>query len=487
MYILKNAWLTITRNKGRNILIGIIIVVIAAASAVTLAIRNSATKLIESYKEQYEIVGSISTNRKNMMQGFDPSSGGDIDDIREAFNDIDPITIDDVSSYADSSYVTSYYYTNSVNLDGKDIDPAATSKKGNSGGGNKNPGMMGGQPTTTSTSDFTLTGYSSLTAMTDFIEGSYTIKEGSVSMDSYSCIINSELATLNELSVGDTITLVDPDNSKKKYTFTISGIYEDNSESEGGMINMFTNSVNNIITSSDTINDIVEDDDDLDMTVTPSFVLKDEDSISKFEDELHDKGLSEYMTVTTNLDTVNSSTSSVNNVKTYATTFLIITLIIGAIVLFVINMINVRERKYEIVVLRTIGMKKSTLTFQFMLELILVSFLSLLIGSGIGSSMSVSVANNLLKNEINSSSTKKDDIKNNFGSTDGGESKTNMNFDKLNGVANVSAFTSIDAVVDIKVLAQLLGIGLLLTLVSSLASMISIQRFSPLTILKERG
>ena len=29
MYLLKNAWLSITRNKGRNILIGIIIVVIA--------------------------------------------------------------------------------------------------------------------------------------------------------------------------------------------------------------------------------------------------------------------------------------------------------------------------------------------------------------------------------------------------------------------------------------------------------------------------
>ena len=58
---------------------------------------------------------------------------------------------------------------------------------------------------------------------------------------------------------------------------------------------------------------------------------------------------------------------------------------------------------------------------------------------------------------------------------------------KIKGVANVEAFKSIDAVVDFKVMLELLGIGLLLTLVSSLASMSAIQRFQPLEILKERS
>ena len=44
-----------------------------------------------------------------------------------------------------------------------------------------------------------------------------------------------------------------------------------------------------------------------------------------------------------------------------------------------------------------------------------------------------------------------------------------------------------NAVVDFKVILQLLGIGLLLTLISSASAMISISRFSPLTILKERS
>ena len=51
----------------------------------------------------------------------------------------------------------------------------------------------------------------------------------------------------------------------------------------------------------------------------------------------------------------------------------------------------------------------------------------------------------------------------------------------------VQEIQTIDAVVDFTVIAELLGIGILLTMVSSIAAMVSIQRFSPLTILKERS
>jgi putative ABC transport system permease protein len=57
----------------------------------------------------------------------------------------------------------------------------------------------------------------------------------------------------------------------------------------------------------------------------------------------------------------------------------------------------------------------------------------------------------------------------------------------INGLKTVQAYDSINAVVDYKVLLELMGIGLLLTLFSSVASMISINRFTPLTILKERS
>lgn len=237
---------------------------------------------------------------------------------------------------------------------------------------------------------------------------------------------------------------------------------------------------NKIITGSKVIENLVVDDSTLVTTITPTFILKDKDSVEKFTTEIKEKGLSEYYTLNTNVEELESATKSIENVKTFATTFLLIMLAISAVVLFVINMINIRERKYEIGVFRTIGVSKFKLTLQFALEILIVSVVMLGIGAVCGSFLAKPVGNMLLENEIQSVQEETEQISNNFGK--GGP--MDMNF---GGTVNVQTIDTINAVVDITVVAQLLGIGLALMLVSSLASMISIQRFSPLTILKERS
>ena len=70
MYILKNSIVSILRNKGRNILIVIIILVIACASTVTLAIRNTAQTIVENYQNSHDIVATISFNRQKLSNNF---------------------------------------------------------------------------------------------------------------------------------------------------------------------------------------------------------------------------------------------------------------------------------------------------------------------------------------------------------------------------------------------------------------------------------
>ncbi|MBR3661484.1 MAG: hypothetical protein IKN63_06290 [Bacilli bacterium] len=55
------------------------------------------------------------------------------------------------------------------------------------------------------------------------------------------------------------------------------------------------------------------------------------------------------------------------------------------------------------------------------------------------------------------------------------------------GANSIEQVESMDAVVDLKVLGELLAIGVGFTLVGSIASLIAISRFSPLDILKERS
>lgn len=504
MYILKNALVSIWRNKGRNLLIGIIILVIACSSSVTLAINNSSNSLIESYKNKYEVLATLGVNRENMMGEFDPSNKDNSrEDMMNKFSSASKISVEDIEKYADSKYVKSYYYTIStgVNAEGLEAASASSSSEGNDRGfpGGGRGGMGGGMNFTNATSgDFTIKGYSSIEAMNEFIDGRYKISSGEVSedFDSMDCIINSELATLNEMSVGDTITIIDAEDDSKTYELTVTGIFEEANEDSNTM-SMFSDSVNTIITNSNVLAMMMTANSDLVVSTSPTFVLTSDEVVDKFSSELTEKGLSENLMVETNLDQVEGATKTISNVKNFAVTFLVITLIIGTVVLLVINMINIRERKYEIGVLRTIGMKKMAVSMQFLSELIIVAFVFLLLGAGIGSIISVPVSNSLLENEITSSQEEMSNIQGNFGKGNMGErpdsgqenrgNKMPGNLDKFNGVTTVQAFDSINAVVDFKVLGELLALGMLITVISGISTMVSIQRFSPLTILKERS
>lgn len=429
MYILKNSLISILRNKGRNILIGLIILTIACASTVTLAIRNTANNIVRNYEEANDLIATISFDRSQLMQQFKGGEDAQKENI-EAFNNIESYTLENVKNYGESEHLKGYYYIYSTSLNSDTLSKATdsfeyevedtqtstststntTTTPGSFGdGGRPNmPGMenfqMGERHTTTEkhtttvitqskerfesarnlTGDFQLDGYSSYDAMTEFVEGTYQITEGEMFSDfnSYQCVISSELATLNEVTVGSTITLKNP-TTEKTYDFTVTGFYTDNNDNDESA-RMYSQSANTIITGSGVIDLLVADDSTLVTNITPSFILIGEEDIEAFTTEIKEKGLNEYYTINTNLDELQNATKSIENVKTFATTFLLITLIISSLVLFVINMINIRERKYEIGVFRTIGMSKFKLTLQFIVELLLVAAIALIIGAVIG-------------------------------------------------------------------------------------------------------
>ena len=493
MYILKNAWISITRNKGRNILIGLIILVIAAAATITLAINNTATDLIDSYVSAYDKEVTISFDRTSMTEDFDPSDKSSREEMMEAFNNVGEYTVEDIQNYGDSEYIESYYYTYSISLDGNNIEKAES----DSGFGGR--GGMGGMDFMSSSSmDFTLQGYSGIDSMSEFIDGTYSMSEitddaWDIAFNGNYVFINEELADYNDLELNDKIILEDEDENT--YEFEIIGIFEDNDTSNNSPMNMFSSSVNTIVVNAEALLNITKENEDIKGTVNPTFIIDEYDNLEKLQNEFYEKGLDETYILESNEEVATSGVASIKNIKGFSLTFLIITLVIGGIVLFVINMINIRERKYEIGVLRTIGVSKSKLTSQFVLELLIVALVTLLLGAGIGAVSSKGVSNLLLANEISSSEDQINEMQNNFGGPGGmpggdfGGMPSGMpgGFENISGVPSIQAYDSVDAVVDIKVLLELLGIGLSLVLVSSLAAMISIQRFSPLTILKERS
>lgn len=479
MYIIKNAYLNITRKKGRNILIGVIIAVITVGASIALSIHKSGSALVEAYKESNPLEVSFTINPENFR-------GQRNENISEK-QAIENLTVSDIKKYGNSSYVSDYYYSLETAMSAKEIEPVSyTELSGEENDeGRENDRKM-------STGDFRITGYSDPSYITEFIEGTKKIKDGdmfSADNEENVLVISEELAENNDLEVGDTIVLYNDSDEETTYEFKIIGIYEDNSEIDtGGFMHMNAmNSRNQMYAPFVTVQKLSTDNNSSNMgsRITAKFYLKNNNDIEAFEKEARSKGLSDGYTVTTNEEEVLAAVKPIQNVSHFSFTFLIIILVVGAVILGVINLINIRERKYEIGVLRAIGMKKSKVALEFIAEIFMVALLSLIIGTGIGMVLSQPVTNAMLASEINSYQTESNQITENFGS--GNFQRPAMNRDnKGHNNVSVDYVDSLSVHIDALTILQLFLVSLFLTLTTSVISIIFISRYEPNKILQDR-
>ena len=187
--------------------------------------------------------------------------------------------------------------------------------------------------------------------------------------------------------------------------------------------------------------------------------------------------------------------------------FLLVILIIGGVILVVLNIFNVRERKYEVGVLTAMGMKKWKVAAQFICEILVVTMIAVVIGAGVGAVSSVPVTNALLEGQVESQNSQQSQMEENFGRPGdfgGGFPGGNMGGmpggmpsdipddiggknpfdDTFKGAANY--ITEVDSAMNLTVVFQMIGVGLLLTLVASAASVLFVMRYDPLKILANR-
>lgn len=537
MLVLINAIKSITRSKGRNILIGIIVLAIAASSCVALAIRNAAKEAETAGLDSINITGTITVDRQKMMESMQSvgSNGGrpDMTNIRELMSKYQDLNLDELLTYSKSDYVKDFYYSMSVSLDASgDLEAYSTeSSSGNSGNSNNNgrfPGGQGGMPGGMigggfTMGDFTLTGYSSEDAMTKFTSGTAKITDGEmfdITSSDMNCLISNELAVFNGLSVGDKITLANPNAEDETYVFTIVGIYTDSSSANSGNQMRFSTSMdpaNLICISYGSLQSVIDHSTSVAKTekdengnerstaingqLSSTYVFSSKENYDNFGTELKAKGLSEYYTVSSSdINNYESSLLPLKNLSKFATTLLIIVLAIGAVILVVINVFNIRERKYEVGVLTAIGIKKSKVAMQFVTELLCITLLFIIIGAGIGAAVSVPVSNNLLASQIEQMQTQTNNQDINFGRP-GGQDQNRPQFtpggmgNPGGGMMNVfgddqaqvNYLDKINATINFSILLQLIVIGVVLTLISSLAAIIFVMRYEPLKILANRS
>lgn len=494
MYIVKNALRNISRAKGRSILIGIIVVIIAFSMCIGLCIRQSASNAKEEALADMNITAQISPNREAAMDKAGAGEPGTFDksQLKEMMGT--SLSLEQLEKYAKAKSVKSFYYTLSAGFDGSgSLEAYTTSDSADGDDTETSQNAMPGRGMMSS-GDFTLTGYSSDEAMTDFTSGVCTIEEGNVfeeGTEDMVCIISDELAEYNDLSVGDTVKLENPDDEDQVYKLKITGIYKNSQASasaaggpgKGG----FTDPANNIYTSYNTLNTIVEDSE-VTRALNGTYVVGDTDAYEAFSKEVEELGLSEdYVVSSTDLSQYEQNAQPLENLSKFAGYFLIVILIIGAIVLIVLNIFSTRERKYEIGVLAAIGMKKGKVARLFLTEILVIALAGVIIGGGIGAAVSVPVTNSLLESQIESQQSNMEDRNASFGRdfNGGGAPSGEAPSGQTKG-AESSYISSVSSSVNVSVLLQLLAACILLALAAGTVSVTAIMRYEPLQILANR-
>ena len=79
MFVVKNAWKSVTRNKGRNMLIIVIVTIIAAAATIGLSIRQAAATARSSGLDNTTVTAQISLDRGKLISESREQSKSDSD------------------------------------------------------------------------------------------------------------------------------------------------------------------------------------------------------------------------------------------------------------------------------------------------------------------------------------------------------------------------------------------------------------------------
>ncbi|MDR3072002.1 MAG: FtsX-like permease family protein [Clostridiales Family XIII bacterium] len=498
MYILLNAFQNLLRNRGRNLMMGGIIFVIIISVVTALMINNTANGVINDYKNRFGSEVSFVPNQEKLMEEAQANSTDGR--FRIQLPQIEP---EKLLAFGQSEYLSEAVYTaetkgNSDALNAIDAD------KG--GGGGPMIGRVGPNGTQEAESLGVQYYHKISNQYSDFEDGLRTLTDGSQYPENENeCILSDDLLENSDLAIGDTITVTSAltengaEPGSETYTdisweMTIVGTYTDMTEEYGGnmMENAYTNRKNEILTTFETISNKMQDSLS-GITVDAKFSLVSPDMLEAYTAEVREKGLSDTYDVTTDENSYNRIIAPVEGLKSITFTFVIVVLIFGSIILALLASIAIRERKYEIGVLRAMGMKKLKVVLGLWSETLAITVVCLILGLGIGPIIAQPITNVMLEKQIAASEEAQSGTEFSGGGTfrSGGASAmsggpTSMRFGGP-GQEDVQPLSELDVSLDIVTILEIIAIALLLSSLAGIIATRKITKYEPIKILMERN
>jgi putative ABC transport system permease protein len=448
MYIIQNALKNVVRNKGRNILLGSIIFAIIATTVVALMITNTSDRIIDEYRGQFGIEVTIERNTQTFV---------DMRQRGEAAMGIS-ITNEQFIAFSDSDLLQRSVIMNSSMVYSETVTALGQTEELTAGHG------FAIAPT------MQMHGNN----WDDFTNGHRVLVVGEMPVRANEVVISEELAEFNDISVGDTIrlygTVLEPAAAMgftpPVFDLVVTGIYFCAAESVGTWGSTTMIRQNEVLTVADTMPGAA---------IIARYYLRHPSYIDAFEQELRAKGLHPIFDVNTDEHLFNAIVGPVEGMRGIVMTFMFVVLILGAIILILLSSIAIRERKYEIGVLRAMGMKKVKVALGLWFEMVTITAFCLAIGIFVGSLVAQPISTELLAQQQETAQNIQDQF------------FAGREIAGLSRVVNDDPITEINVSLGMDTILQIILISLLLASVAGLAAISRITKYEPIKILMERN
>ena len=488
MNFFKRAWLNLTAKKGRSILLILVTSAIMLFVLAGLLIRNAADTATSNAKQSVGATLTLSANREAAFKKM--RSGSSTSKTSRPKLTTSPVKLSDAKKIAKLSNIASYTATVSTSANAKGFSAISTSGSSSAGG------MKGMGGNTTSSGDIAISGVTSTSATSAFENSSSKITKGrgitTADEGTNNVVIESELAKEDSLKVGDSIKLKAITGTKQTYTLKVVGIYKASASTQQGPgATDPSNSVYTSYTFANTVKGAKY------KNTADSVTFNVSDPVKVRAAKKAGKALintSKY-SLTTDDSSYQTVKTSMANVKSFADKIVWLVAIAGTIILALIVILMIRERRYEIGVLLSLGEARWKIVAQFFVEMVMVLVVSIAIAGAGGKFVGNQLGKQLVSQQTTTATTSTMSTQQGpggggapGGSTSGTKPAGNMQGGGAPGSASsMSSQKQAELAINITVLdlVELGGFGLAIMFLSIMLASGGILRLQPKKVLIE--
>lgn len=486
MNFFKRALLNLKAKKGRSFLLVLVMSAIMLFVLAGLIIQNAATTAANDAKKSAGATVTLAANRDKAFSQMKASSATK---TKPSLN-LAAVKISTAKKVGALSNVKSYSITTSTTANASSFDAITTTSS------STQDGDMGGKAmkSAVSTGDITISGVSSTASALSTSKAKITKGRGLTASDlnTKNVVIESELASTNSISVGDIITMKSTGGTK--YKVNVVGIYKASSTSTTSMGGPGSNDPSNTIYTAYTFANTLKGSKYKGTADSVVYTLGNPAKSASFTKAAKNLINTSKFSMSTDDSTYQSMLTPLNNVKSFAQKIVLLVAIAGTIILALIVILMIRERRYEIGVLLSLGEKRWKVIAQFFVEMFMVLIVSLVVAGIGGKFVGNAVGAQLISQQTTTASTSvtSSDMQGGPGGTTGGAPSGTKGGPGGTAPSSMPGQTvsskseklkNLSTTVSVKDLAELGGMGLAIIFISIMLASFGILRLEPKKIL----